>query len=250
MSHPRSRVMTRPKEQRVTIKGVALFLLPNKGETLGKSNKWETTEGGALPGADGPVRVEITNVSFNYDAAYNNGDTLVFILEGDCDHEHWQGSIIYSIGNGWETDDNETVTGRDAFVQSTNYARFFRAVLATKAEDIVLGRGEPDDASIFADLVFDFEREAYKGFDGEEKFLLLPSKFIGEAGGKKKKKKSKGKASKAGEKDLRKKLVKLAGKHDDHDEFVEAVLNKFPEVEDHDELYESVLEEDGLFEEG
>lgn len=221
-------------------------------------NKWETTEGGALPGSDGPVEVAITDQSFNYDASYGDGEVLVFILEGECDHEHWQGSILYSIGKGWETDDNIIVEGRDQFNGNTNYARFFRAVLETDAADIVMERAKesgegPADASIYRDLIFEFERKPYKGFDGDEKFLLLPTKFVGEAGKKKKSKgkgskgKGKGKASKVSEKELRKSLVKLAGKHDDHDEFVEAALDKFPEVEDFSDLYDEVLDEDGIF---
>ena len=222
-------------------------------------SKWDTTEGGALPGSDGPIEVEITGCSFNYDAAYNNGETLVFILEGECDHELWQDTILYSISNGWDTDDNVTVEGRDNFNGSTNYARFFQAVLDTKAKDIVEERAEasgegPADSSIYEGLTFKFERKSYKvNFSGETetRYLLLPVKFVGEAGGKKKGKKkgkSKGKAGKASAKDLRKKLVKLAGKYDDHDDFVEAALDKYPEVEDMEDLYDEVLDEDEIFE--
>ena len=227
---------------------------------MGKTDKWGTTEGGALPGADGPVEVTITEGSFNYDASYNNGETLVAIIEGDCDHEHWQGSIIYSIGNGWDTDDNKIVTGKDQFVGSTNYARFFNAVMETDAADVVIARdkagsGEgPADASLWEGLTFLFERKSIKStFNGEEteRFVLLPVEFVGEAGGKSKAK-GKGKAkakgpSKAEIKALRAKLVKLVGKVDDHDDFVEAVLEKFPEVEEIPDLYEEVLDEDGIF---
>lgn len=190
------------------------------------------------------------------DAAYNNGETLVFILEGDCEHEYWQDTVLYSIGNGWHTDDNVVVTGRDNFNGSTNYARFFQAVLGTKAKDIVEERAEasgegPADASIYDGLIFEFERKQYKvNFGGEEsvRYILLPTKFVGEAGSKKKKKKGgKGKAEKVSTKDLRKKLVKLAGKYDDHDDFVEAALDKYPEVEDMEDLYDEVLDEDEIF---
>ena len=225
---------------------------------MGKTDKWGTTEGGALPGADGPVQVDVTGTSFNYDAGYNKGETLVFILEGDCDHEHWQGSIIYSIGNGWETDDNVIVTGRDQFVGSTNFARFFNAVMSTDAADVIkardkAGSGEgPADASIFDGLSFMFERTSYKSvFNGEEteRFLLLPVEFLGEV---KAKGKGKGKTKDSGPtkaeiKALRAKIVKLASKSDDHDEFVEAVLDKFPEVEDMEGLYNEVLDEDEIF---
>ncbi len=49
---------------------------------------------------------------------------------------------------------------------------------------------------------------------------------------------------------LRKKLVKLAGDHEDFDEFVEAALDEFPEVEDFDDLYADLMDEDGIFAEG
>ena len=217
-------------------------------------NAWDTTEGGALPGSDGPIEVEFTEGSFNYDASYNNGETLVFILEGECDHEYWQGSLLYSIGTGWDTDDNVVVEGRDMFNGNTNYARFFKAALETDAAEILedrAGSEGPADASIWENLVFKMERKPYKGFNGEEKFILLPTKFVGEAGSKKKGKKKKSKSGKAdaSSKELRKGILKLAGKHDDHDEFVEAVLDKFPEVEDHEDLYDSVLDEDGIFSE-
>jgi len=218
--------------------------------------KWDTSEGGALPGADGPVEITITDAEFNYDASYNNGDSLVFILSGDCDHEYWQGTVIYSIGDGWDTEDNVIAEGKDMFGRNTRYARFFNAVLATKAADIVIERAEesgegPADASIYHGLVFKFERQSYmQTFSGEEteKFILLPTKFVGEAGGKGKSKgKSKGKKSKTlDKKELRAAIKKLAKKHDDHDDFVEAVLVKYPEVEDHSKLYDDVLEE-GVF---
>lgn len=208
---------------------------------------WETTEGGGLPGADGPVEVAITSGSFNYDAAYNNGESLVFILEGDCDHPVWQETVLYSIGAGWETDDNVTVTGRDAFNGNSNYARFFKAALETDAADIIMERGTPDDASIWEGLIFGMERKPYKGFDGEDKFLLVPTSFIGEAGSKKKAKaKAKPKRSNNGEVS-RKDLKKLAKKYDDHDDFVEAVLDKYPSVEDNEDLYDEVLDEDGIW---
>ncbi len=181
----------------------------------------------------------------------------MFILEGDCDHEHWQGSIIYSIGDGWETDDNVIVTSaRDGFGPGTNFARFFLAVMDTDAKDIIIkrdkaGSGEgPADASVFEGLIFEFERlEFERTFSGETTkfFQLIPTKFIGEV---KSKSKSKSKGlSKTEIKELRKKILKLAKKSDDHDEFVEAVLNKFPEVEDIEDLYEEVLDEDGIYDE-
>ncbi len=225
--------------------------------------KWETTEGGALPGSDGPIEVAVTRASFNYDAGYNSGDSLVFILEGDCDHEHWQDSVLYSIGEGWDTEDNVIVTGKDQFGRNTRYAMFFNAVLATDAADIVIGRandsGEgPADASIYEGLRFKFTRQEYEStFDGEttKKFILLPTKFLGEvkAGKKKKKGGSKGAKTSAtlSKKELRVEVNKLAKKltkkGKDHDDFVEAVLDQYPDVEDHTKLYDEVLEEGAIF---
>jgi len=43
---------------------------------------WDTVEGGGLIGSDGPVEVTIKNTYFGYDAGYQDGEQLLFILEG------------------------------------------------------------------------------------------------------------------------------------------------------------------------
>jgi hypothetical protein len=219
--------------------------------------KWDTTAGGALPGQDGPVAVEVTEASFNYDAQYQNGEVLVFILEGECDHEFWNGYQLYSIGTGWETEDNQIVEHptRDGFVNSTNYARFFTAALEIEEiRDVLMerdseGSGEgPADASIWEGLTLLLEAVEIPGFNKGDKprNVLLPVGLVtDDDGGKKKKKKKKSKSGKAEAGDgLSKSTLKtLAGEAESYDEFVETVLTQYPEIEDNDSLYDLLLDE-------
>lgn len=209
---------------------------------------WDTVEGGGLLGSDGPVRVDIDNAYFGYDAGYQGGEQLLFILEGTSPESDDPITQFYSVGNGWDTDDGKVVTGRDSFVSSCNYARFFLAAVAVDP-DGVKALGDPNDATIWKGQSFMMERIGFKITfkDGEREFhVFVP---VGKA--KKAKKGGKGKASSPSAKkgkSLRSKVKKMAAKYDDHDDFLAAVLDKYPEVEDDDDLYEDVLEEDGIFE--
>ena len=207
---------------------------------------WDTVEGGGLIGSDGPVEVTIKNAYFGYDAGYQDGEQLLFILEGESPEADEPFTQFYSIGNGWDTKDGKVVTGRESFVTNTNYARFFLAALDIDASAIK-ALGDPADATIWKGQTFMMERRTYKMKfrDEEREFGVLVPVGIVKAKGKKAKK---GKDGKSDTKALRAKIVKLAKKHDDHDDFLADVLTKYPEVED-SPLYDDVLEEDGIFEE-
>ncbi|RKZ12913.1 hypothetical protein DRQ53_14105 [bacterium] len=215
---------------------------------------WDTVEGGGLLGSDGPVKVTIDNAYFGYDAGYQSGEQLLFILEGSTPDSDDPITQFYSVGNGWDTDDGKVVTGRDSFINSCNYARFFTAAVKVDA-DTVMALGDPADATIWKGQSFMMERVGFKmtfKSEGEKEFFVFIP--VGKAKKDKKSKKGgKGKASssseKKGGKSLRGKVKKMADKYDDHDDFLAAVLDKYPEVEDDDDLYEDVLEEDGIFEE-
>lgn len=208
---------------------------------------WDTVEGGGLLGSDGPVKVTIDNAYFGYDAGYQSGEQLLFILEGTSPDADDGITQFYSVGNGWDTKDGKVVTGRDEFVTSCNYARFFLA--AVKADPDVKDLGDPADATIWKGQSFMMERVAYKITfkDGEREFhVFVPvAKAKGKKGGKGKASSS---SAKKGDNSLLAKLEKMARKFDDHDDFLAAVLDKYPEVEDDDDLYDQVLEEDGIFE--
>jgi hypothetical protein len=221
-------------------------------------SSWDTESGGLFDEGE----VTITKAKFAYDADYMDGEALVFVLEGTSDDSPQEGGAVrnlYSIGEGWETEDakGKVVVGNDKFHESSNYALFFKAALGTDAADIIKERGYPDDASIWDGLVFYMKRQEItrKFRDRDEEVVsrvVLPTKFIGEAktskkkgGGKKKAaSSSNGKAEKA----LTAKLKNLARKHDDHDDFLVAALEKFEdELEEFSDLMSSVMDEDGLW---
>lgn len=224
---------------------------------------WDTSEGGGLIGSEGPVEVTIEKSYFGYDAQYQDGETLVWILEGTSPTQDEPVRQFYSMGDGWDTSDGTEVFGKDEFGSITNYAFFFGAALETKAADLITSRGFPHEAAIWVGLVFMMERRRFHfKFSGKEDSRLVfapvdADAFVGEAGeskpkkdkskSKSKKDKDKGESKGGGGKALRAKIKNLAKKHEDHDDFVAAVLDKFPEVEDDDDLYSEVLDEDDIF---
>lgn len=212
---------------------------------------WDTVEGGGL--LDNAT-VTIEKAYFATDAGYLDGEVLLFILEGtspESDLDENAVRELYSIGNGWDTDDGQVVSHPtlDGFRSSTNYAAFFLAALETEAEKVLQKRGTPDDASIWEGLTFYMERQTIeRGGRVADSEVLVPVKFVGEgsdeAPKKKATKKTAKKAGAGGNKALRAKVKKLAKDYDEHDDFVEAVLDTYPEVEEDEDLYEEVLEED------
>ena len=220
---------------------------------------------GLLDDAD----VTIENGYFGTDASYQSGDALIWILEGESPDSDEPVRQFYSIGKGWETSDNgETVEGKDKFNVLSNYYMFFRAALdCDGVQEIVEDRAnDPAVGNLWNGMTFHMERQEIIPENDNIKpwHVLLPVSFLGVAGGEKKgkskskakdKDKTKVKAKSSDDDDdtkkaakvLRGKIRKLAKEADDHDEFLDAVHDQFPEVTDHEALYNKVLDEDDLF---
>jgi len=230
--------------------------------------EWEgEVSTGLLDDAD----VTIENGYFGTDASYKSGEQLLWILEGESPDSDEPVRQFYSIGKGWETSDNgETVEGRDKFNDQSNYYRFFRAALECDGVQEVVEDRENDPAvgALWNGLQFHMERQEIVPDNDNIKpwWVLLPVSFLGIAGegkkGKGKSKKDKGKAkgkakdkpksaddadTKKAAKALRAKIRKLAQEADDHDEFLDAVHDQYPEVTEHEALYDKVLDEDDIF---
>jgi len=215
-------------------------------------SSWDTESGGLFDEGE----VTLDKARFGFDADYQDGDVLCFILEFE-DESGEDVRQLYSIGNGWDSiKKGKGVEGRDAFHESTNYAIFFKAALATDALAVIQERGYPDDATIWEGLRFAMKRSDIVRNIGDKEVIskvVLPVKFIGVAGeddeetpkAKKDSKKKDGKKS-SGSAALKAKVRKIAKANDDHDDFLIAVLDAHPEVEDADNkaLYDDVLDED------
>lgn len=212
---------------------------------------WELAEGGGLLD-DADIFIEKSY--FGYDAAYHDGEDLILIFEGTTDGTD-DGTFrqLYSLGAGWETNDRgktmEHPSGR-SLTKTSNYGLFIQAAFEAGAEDVVKDRGTPDEASIWEGLRFHMkrtpvERPGLEREDGRAFEVLLPVAYLGEGDGSDKKDKKAKKAKSTGDKAMRAKVVLLAKKADSHDEFVEAVLDKYPTVEDDADLFADVLDDEG-----
>lgn len=116
----------------------------------------ETT--GLLDKAD----IKVTKATFNYDATYNNGEQLLFILEGTSDHPDYpEFTQFFSIGKGWEqVGRGEAVEGSlEGFHKQTQYWRFIEGALECGAGEVLQARGTPDKAEIWLGLEFHVERK-------------------------------------------------------------------------------------------
>lgn len=215
-------------------------------------SSWDTASGGGLFDEG---TLTITKARFGYDAGYDDGDSLVLILEGtspDFDDEVRQ---LYSIGNGWDAEDKgKKVVGLEEFNESTNYAVFFTTAISKKVGggELLSKRGYPDDATIWEDTIWEMKRQDVErdwgGDDGKRiSKVVLPTKYIGLVGDKKKAGESGNSGGGKKAKSLKSKLKKLARKFDDHDEFLVKALDKYPELEEDEALMESVMSEKGLW---
>lgn len=212
---------------------------------------WETVEStGLLDDCD----ITITKAEFNYDAQYDNGETLIMIMEGTSNHEAYEDfTQFFSIGAGWDTEDNgATVVGKDAFNSNSQYARFFLAAIDL-AGDALTGRGFPDNASIWTGLKFHVNR-ATVDYGGEigEKQVLLPTAFLGVDSGKAEAPAPAATPEPTGASNgtnaaLRAKLMATAMASSDHDAFLETVMEKYPEVQEDDDLFAAIVDETGFY---
>ncbi len=205
---------------------------------------------GLLDDAD----ITITKAEFNYDASYDDGESLVLILSGTSDHPDYpEFAQFWSIGKDWETEDHgkTIVGGGDGIHESTNYWALIENAIKVGAGSIIQGRGTPDMASIWEGLRFHVKRVTV-GEEDFEREVLVPTAFLGETGKADTPAETPADAGAAtpGDGDsvvLRGQIVALAHAADNHDSFIEAVLTQKPEVQDHPDLYADVMNPEGIF---
>ena len=131
---------------------------------------------------------EITDAVFSTDAAYNNGDTVLFCpdLKTDLDDRPLVSEKI-STGTGWEILDGgarivaESGKARQ-FNRSSKMGLLIQHAIEAGAGDVLRGRGLPTDVSTWIGLTFKWVRKPIKGFNDEVKDVLLPSEFLGVKG--------------------------------------------------------------------
>lgn len=173
----------------------------------------------------------VSEAYFGTDAAYNNGDTVLLVLELSTDDpDHPQETVKLSTGTGW------TIEGQGAsIVSESGKARSFNknsrvgqviaAALNIGAGDAMRAKGTPMEASTWAGLSFHWNRVELVGFNGETKEALLPTAFLGDEGGTQTTTTAAA-APATGEVDAatRAKLIMLAKSSADHGAFVDAAL--------------------------
>lgn len=232
---------------------------------------WELTESsGLLDDAD----IEITGAEFNYDAEYDDGDTLILILSGTSNQEGWEDFTQFlSIGKGWESpDQGKTAIGRDNFNKNSQYGRWIQGAIDSGAGDVIQGRGFPDVAAIWLGLKFHVKRvDVDYGGEIGVRSVLTPVAFNGESG---KAEAPVGNtagatqvaeapatpvaeveapvstpatpASNGSDAVLRAQVMALKTAPN-HDAFIEEVITKFPEVQQDAELFAEVVNPDGIY---
>ncbi|MEA2001569.1 MAG: hypothetical protein U9N84_06755 [Actinomycetota bacterium] len=227
---------------------------------------WGTTDG-LLDNYD----LKVMSAWFGPDEE-NDDDRIFLFLQGpafqDGEEVEEDHRDRFGTGKGWEVMDEgaevEHGSGRNKFNSATAVGRLVKAMVALGDDvaELLGARGAPYQAKVFTDLEIHFDRKVVSTWvdddTGETVEWILPmpasvSEIKAKKKGRAKKKapaKSKAKAKPTGEKALRRKLIKLAGDHDEFDEFVDAALDEYPDVEDYDDLHADLLDEDGIFAEG
>lgn len=169
----------------------------------------------------------ISGSIYGTDAAYNGGDTVLLILDLDTDDADWpQVTEKLSTGTGWEIVDGgmtiKSENGKDRnFNKNSRAGMFLTAALAAGAGDELRKRGTPFQAATFEGLGFHWNRVKVKGFDGEEKEILTPTKFLGVKGGAAA---STPAANSGGDVKTKALLKAAAKKADTHAEFIDAAF--------------------------
>ena len=226
---------------------------------------WEPVETSGLPDN---IDFTIVKAEFGYDAAYNNGEQILFMIHAaETDAEGQPYRSFYSLGKagGWETLDHgrsvvsQTNPPATGFNKQSAYWKFIEAALSAGAGSVIQARGTPDNASIWEGLRFHLDRVNvdYGGEIGTRQFLL-PTNFLGEAGKVEASQPAAESAvaepvagsnggSGATTNILDVKLLALAKNSESHDTFIEAVMEKYPEVTNNEELFGRVLDENGIY---
>jgi len=169
----------------------------------------------------------ITEAYFGTDAAYNDGDTVLLILEISTDDPD-RPSITekLSTGTGWVIENQGanlvSENGKPRkFNKNSRVGLVLAAALQAGAGDIMRSKGSPMDAATWTGLGFHWDRKSIEGFNGEKKDVLLPTAVLGDSATT-----SSAPVVASGGVDAgtRAKLTVLAKKSDSYDAFVEAAL--------------------------
>lgn len=221
---------------------------------------WDPVVTSGLPD---DIDFTIVKAEFGYDAAYNNGEQILFMItaaETNDDGEPYRS--FYSLGKAgaWETLDHgrtvESQTNPPAagFNKQSLYWKFIEAALGTTAGSVIQSRGNPDTASIWEGLTFHMNRlDVDYGGEIGVKQVLLPTVFVGEAGKVEASAPAETVASNGGTAEasstnvLELKIKQLAKNSSSHDSFIEAVMEKHPEASNDEDLFSRVLDENGIY---
>lgn len=247
-----------------------------------------TTEGTSWGGTSGlvdDVDGKIISAEFTYDNEYADGNACIMRMELEIEGQDEPEVLKLSTGKGWEPAAKGTEMvredGRAVGKGPSNQCAYMRVAIAAcgvGAEDVLLKRGEVNEAKVWDGLVFHWEREDYWPYTipqaertaENSSSRLVPTAFLGEDGGAAKKPAKKAPA-KAAAKDAdeetveatasvggdaggvpvktRMQLKKLAKDASDHSAFVEAAFSEIDGIEDNEELYGLVMDEsdEGIF---
>jgi len=186
--------------------------------------------------------------------AQTGGSTaLMFLIDIVDEDGELLGSQGYSVGSGWETDDDGSLIAhptRKNVVESSMYGRFQKRVLKELGVPMA-DYGLPTEASTWEGLGFHWMQEEHKTVgpraDGSTVATsLMPTEFLGKLSKKGAKKEVK-KQTKKQANDIVEKLVTMAQSMDKKD-FQRAALN-IPGVIDDPELMEQVIDgtDDGFW---
>ena len=229
---------------------------------------WEGVETSGLPD---DIDFTIDKAEFGYDAAYNDGEQILFIITArETDDNGNPYRSFYSLGRAgaWETlDHGKTVVSQSSppasgFNKQSLYFKFFDAAARVASEGGVnlASFGNPDSAAIFEGLTFHMNRVDvdYGGEIGSKK-VLLPTRLVsGKAespqqfeaaapvaepapttpgGG--------GATTNIAEVKVKNLLAQNPGWS--HDEFIEGVLTVMPEVQNDVDLMGRILDEKAIY---
>lgn len=208
------------------------------------------------------------------DSEFSVGRLFLFMqgpsfVDGELESEDHRERL--SIGNGWEVVDEGAAVEKanPRFNRNSGIGRWISQAAAAGDEviDLIAGRGDAYEAKTYEGLTVTYgdrvEVSKFKNEDGEEVVVEALQILDVEEAGKKPARKSTRKAAakkpaakkttrsrkKADpEAELKAKIVEFGtdGEWDDHEEFVDAVLEEMGEqVEEFDDLHADLLDEDG-----
>jgi hypothetical protein len=129
---------------------------------------------------------EITEAYFGTDANYNSGDSVLLILELKTNVEDKPSETLkLSCGSGWAIENGGRnivkEQGKAQFNKNSRVGLVLGAAIQAGALDVMKAKGSPLEAATWQGLAFHWERVDVKGFDGETKQVLLPTRFLGGA---------------------------------------------------------------------